>query len=245
MLDIRLEIGRINYQRCIEAMLPPLVEHCAAKKDPGELDVFLAGLGKDAVPAACALLEQMSVDEKDKMVIWLIMSHEERLRNASNRHLAAFLGGELVRIGRLIALDQPGSRMTLLASQVEIDYAGLLDCPLVTEGVENISGDNGILKGAARMMLSMGRLMSPAALEKQGLNLLGTQRIKEKLMHAIMEGLQQAGLDIELADMTAEQSAGGQMSQATDGTVIPADYEKKLMADMTAEVQKLRGAARA
>ena len=103
----------------------------------------------------------------------------------------------------------------------------------------------GILKGAARMMLSMGRLMSPAALEKQGLNLLGTQRIKEKLMHAITEGLQQAGLDIELADMTAEQSAGGQMSQATDGSVIPADYEKKLMADMTAEVQKLRGAARA
>ena len=95
------------------------------------------------------------------------------------------------------------------------------------------------------MMLSMGRLMSPAALEKQGLNLLGTQRIKEKLMHAITEGLQQAGLDIELADMTAEQSAGGQMSQATDGSVIPADYEKKLMADMTAEVQKLRGADRA
>ena len=35
------------------------------------------------------------------------------------------------------------------------------------------------------------------------------------------------------------------MSQATDGSVIPADYEKKLMADMTAEVQKLRGADRA
>ena len=244
MLDIRLEIGQINYRTCIEAMLPPMVEHCAAKEHPGELDSFLAGLGTDAVPAACALLDRMSTDEKDEMVIWLIMSHEERLRNAANRHLAALLGGELVRIGRFIALDQPGSRITLLASQVEIDYAGLLDCPMVTEGVDRISGDNGVLKGAAKMMLSMGRLMSPAGLEKQGLTLLGTRHIKEKLMSTITEGLQQAGLDIELEDMTAQISTGGQLSQATDGTVIPADYEKKLMADMTAEVQRLRSADR-
>ena len=83
MLDIRLEIGQINYRKCIEAMLPPMVEHCAAKEHPGELDSFLAGLGTDAVPAACALLDRMSTDEKDEMVIWLIMSHEERLRNAA------------------------------------------------------------------------------------------------------------------------------------------------------------------
>ena len=245
MLDIRLEIGRINYRKCIEAMLPPLVEHCAAKEHPGELDSFLAGLGSDAVPAACALLDRMSTDEKDRMVIWLIMSHEQRLRNAANRHLAAYLGGELVRIGRFIALDQPGSGMTLLASQVDIDYAGLLDCPLVTEGVEHISGDNGVLKGAAKMMLSMGRLMSPAGLEKQGLTLLGTRRIKEKMMSAISDGLQQAGLDIELADMTAQISTGAQMDETTGAAVIPADYERKLMADMTAEVNKLRAAAQA
>ena len=92
MLDIRLEIGQINYRKCIEAMLPPMVEHCAAKEHPGELDSFLADLGTDAVPAAFALLDRMSTDEKDEMVIWLIMSHEERLRNAANRHLAALLG---------------------------------------------------------------------------------------------------------------------------------------------------------
>lgn len=245
MLDIRLEIGQINYRRCIEAMLPPMVEHCAAKEHPGELDSFLAGLGKDAVPAACTLLERMSTDEKDGMVIWLIMSHEQRLRNAANRHLAAFLGGPLVRIGRFIALDQPGSRMTLLASQVDIDYAALLECPLVTEGVERISGDNGVLKGAAKMMLSMGRLMSPAGLEKQGLTLLGTKRIKEKLMSAITDGLRQAGLELEIADMTAQISTGAQMNDASVGTVIPAGFEKKLMADMTAEVEKLRSAERA
>lgn len=241
MLDIRLEIGQINYHRCVEAMLPPLVEHCAEKENPNELDRFLAGLGSDAVPAACVVLDSMNTDEKDKMVIWLIMSHEERLRNATNRHLATFFGGPLVRIGRFIAIDQPGTRMTLLASRVKIDYAALLDSPLVTDGIERIGGDNGILKGAAKMMLSMGRLMSPEGLEKQGLSLLNSRRIKEKLLSAITDGLKQAGLDITLQDLVAETSMPEQISQTMQAAQIPAGYEQALMDKMTAQVRKMRG----
>jgi len=239
MLDIRLEIGQINYRSCVEAMLPPLVEHCAAKENPNELDRFLAELGSDAVPAACAVLDNMQTDEKDKMVIWLIMSHEERLRSASNRHLERLLGGPLVRIGRFIAIDQPGTRMTLLASQVEVDYAALLKSPLVTERVERMS-DNGVLKGAAKMMLSMGKFMPASGLEKQGLNLLGNPRIKEKLMGAISGGLRQAGLDITIGDLTAEISRPAQLSE-TMAAQIPAGYEKELMDALTAEVRKMRG----
>ena len=241
MLDIRLEIGQINYHRCVEAMLPPLVEHCAAKANPNELDRFLAGLGADAVPAACAVLDSMNTDEKDKMVIWLIMSHEERLRSATNRHLAAYLGGPLVRIGRFAAIDQPGTRMTLLASQVEVDYAALLESPLVTDGIERIGADNGVLKSAAKMMLTMGKLMPPAKLEKYGLTLLGSGGIKEKMMSAISGGLKKAGLDITLSDLTAEISRPAELSE-TMAAQIPAGYEKELMDTLTAQVQKMREA---
>ena len=34
MLDIRLELSKINYRKCIEVLLPPLVEHCASKSAP-------------------------------------------------------------------------------------------------------------------------------------------------------------------------------------------------------------------
>lgn len=241
MLDIRLEIGQINYRKCVEAMLPPLVEHCAAKETPNELDRFLAGLGADAVPAACAVLDSMNTDEKDKMVIWLIMSHEERLRSATNRHLAAFLGGPLVRIGRFVAIDRPGARMTLLASQVEVDYAALLESPFVTDRIEHMGADNGVLKSAAKMMLSMGRLMSPAKLEKYGLSLLGSSGIKEKLRGAISDGLRQAGLDITVDDLTAETSRQTELSE-TMAAQIPAGYEKELMDALSAQVQKMREA---
>ena len=71
MLDIRLEIGRIDYRKCVEALLPPLVEHCSSKERPNELDTFLTKLGPDAAPVACAVLDEMDTDAKDKMVVWL------------------------------------------------------------------------------------------------------------------------------------------------------------------------------
>jgi len=240
MLDIKLEIGRINYQKCVEALLPPLVEHCAAKQNPNALDSYLAGLGDDAVPAACAVLDKMSIDEKDKMVIWLIMSHEERLRSASNRHLEAFFKGPMVRIGRLIALDQTGDGMSLLASEVEVDYEKLLHSPVVTEKIERIGGENSVLKGAAKMMLSMGRLMSPEGLEKQGLSLFNSRRVKEKLMGAVTGGLKQAGLDIEIADMTAQISTGSLPMNAA--AQIPAGYEQELMDALSEQVRSMREA---
>ena len=239
MLDIRLELGRINYQSCVEAMLPPLVEHCAAKEHPGELDRFLAKLGTDAVPAACAVLDGLNGEEKDRLLVWLIMGHEQRLRNGANRHLAELFGGPLVKIGHFIALDRAGSRLSLLAEQVAIDYAALLKSPVVTDGVEQIGGDNTVLKGAAKLLLQMGSYLSPEALEKQGLNLLNSRRVKEKLMSVLSDALRQAGLDIELEDMVAELSTTIHLPQSLDGASVPDGYEKELMDALTAQVQKM------
>lgn len=243
MLDIKLEIGQINYHKCIEALLPPLVEHCAAKQQPNELDRFLAKLGPDAAPAACAVLDEMNTDAKDKMVVWLVTAHEERMRNAANRRLAERLGGPLIRIGCLIARDRPGSRMTLLASQVAIDYTGLLNSPLVAESVERMGGDNGILKGAAKLALQMGAHMSPESLEKQGVALLNTKRVRSRLISVLADALCQAGLEIEVEDMAAEPTAVIQLPGAMepDEGLIPDAFEEDLMDAMVAQLRKLHG----
>ena len=109
MLNIQLDVARADYRRCVEVLLPQLVEHCAAKTAPNETDRFLSGLGAEAVPAACALLGEMSADDKDRMVVWLVSAHEERMRNSANRHLAELFGASIVRIGHFAAVDRPGS----------------------------------------------------------------------------------------------------------------------------------------
>ena len=175
------------------------------------------------------------------MVVWLVTAHEERLRNAANRRLAELLGGALIRIGYLIARDRPGSRMTLLATQVQIDYAALLRSPLIADSVERIGADNGILRGAAKLALQMGAHMSPENLEKHCVSLLNSKRIKEGLMSTLTDALRQAGLDIEVEDMVAESNTVIQLPEtlAPDEGVIPDAFEDELMSALAAHFRKL------
>ena len=242
MLDIRLEISRINYRKCVEALLPPLVEHCAAKERPNELDRFLTELGSDAAPAACAVLDEMSVDAKDQMVVWLVSAHEERMRNAANRHLTELLGAPLIRIGCLIAQDRPGSRMTLMASQVAVDYAALLESPLVTDGVERLGGDNSVLKGAAKLALQLGTHLSPESLEKQSVALVNSKRVKDRLMTVLADALRQAGLEIEVEDMVAESASAILLPETLNPKErrIPDAFEEELMNALVTQLHRMR-----
>ena len=240
MLDIRLELSKINYRKCIEVLLPPLVEHCASKSAPNELDTFLAKLGPDAARAACAVLDGMSVDDRDKMVVWLVSAHEKRMRNSANRHLSELFGAPLVRIGHFAALDRPGNRLSLLATQIDADYASLLHSPLVKEGVAQLGQENAILKGAAQLALQFGAYLPPESLEKYGLSLLNAEGVKQRLKGALQEGVLQAGLDAEIEDMFVEQSGVGPLPDAAGDSVIPDSFEKELLGALSAQAEALR-----
>ena len=242
MLDFKLEIDRVNYKKCVELLLPPLVEHCAAKTAPNELDRFLASLGSDAVGAACAVLDRMDADSRDTMVVWLAASHEERMRNSANRHLSELFGAPIVRVGHFTAVDRPGTRLSLLATQVQADYGALLKNRLVTEGVERIGEDNLVLKGAAKLALQMGGFLSAESLERQCIRLLNSERVKERLMTVLADSVRQAGLDVTVSDVTVEQTPAGVALSQAGTAAMPADYERRLMAELQKEAQRLRAA---
>ena len=237
MLDINLEIGSIDYKRCVEAMLPPLVRHCAEKTAPNTLDFFLAGLGEYAAPAACEMLDGMDADSKDRTVVWLVSAHEERMRSSANRHLAEVLGGEMIRIGRLVAEDRPGSRLALTAAQVEVDYNALLTSPLVGDSVDRLGAEHGILKGAAKLVISMGGLFSAETLEKQSIALLGTGMVREKLKKLLEDTLRQAGLEVTIEDIAAGPARPASEYGAQS---VPAAFEEKLLRELGEKARLMR-----
>ena len=239
MLNIQLDVARADYRRCVEVLLPQLVEHCAAKTAPNETDRFLAGLGAEAVPAACALLDEMSADDKDRMVVWLVSAHEERMRNSANRHLAGLFGASIVRIGHFAAVDRPGSRLALLAEQVDIDYAALLRSAAVSEGIERIGSEYGILKSAAKLAVQMGTHLSGESLEKQGLMLLNSARVRQRLMDALQDAVRQAGLDVELESVTAERAAAILLPQS-GAQPLPSAFEEQMMQRLADKAAALR-----
>lgn len=204
MVSIRLEVERIDYEKSIEGLLPQIVEHYAAKSRPSELEKCIGRLGADAAPIALKLLGYLEDDAKDELVVWLISSHEERLRKEANEYLKKVFNGNVAQIGYFSAQDQPGSRLELLASDIKIDYDALFESPAVMEGVEQLGKESGILKGAAKLALQMGSRMSAESLEKQGVALLGSGRVKGKLLPAFAEALQQVGLWVAFRDMEVE-----------------------------------------
>ena len=239
MLNIQLDVVQIDYRACVEKLLPQLVEHCAAKSAPNELDRFLSDLGAEAAPAACALLKEMSGDEKDQMVVWLVSSHEERMRNSANRHLSELFGAPIVRIGHFAALDRPGSRLALLAEQVDIDYAALLRSPLVGEGIERLGSENSVLKGAAKLAVQMGAHLSGESLEKQGLLLLNSAKVKQRLMEVLQDAVRQTGLDVALEGMSVERSAAI-LLPAVGAEPIPGSFEDQMMRKLANKAAELR-----
>ncbi len=242
MLNIQLDVARVDYRRCVEVLLPQLVEHCAAKTAPNETDRFLTGLGAEAVPAACALLDEMDTDDRDSMVVWLVSVHEERMRNSANRRLAELFGAGVVRVGHFAAIDRPLSRLALLAEQVDIDYAALLRSPVVSDGIERIGSEYGILKSAAKLAVQMGTHLSGESLEKQGLLLLNSPKIKRRLMEALQDAVRQAGLDVELESVTAERATAILLPQSTTGP-IPGAFEERMMRKLADKAAALRNGA--
>ena len=204
MLTIRLEVERIDYENSISHLLPQVVEHCAGRNRPSEIEKFVGKLGSDAVPVVLRLLGYLKDDVKDDILVWLISAHKERLRAEANEYLSQVLHGDIVRIGYFFAQNQPGSRLVLMASDIKIDYEALLESPVVAGSVEQLGERSGFLKGAAKLALQVGSKMSGDSLEKQGAALLGSERVKERLLPALAEALQKVGLSVAFLDMEVE-----------------------------------------
>ena len=240
-MDIVLELAQVNHRKCVEVLLPRLVEHCAAKAQPNELDRFLADLGADAAPAACALLDGMNADEKDRVIVWLVSAHEARMRSSANRHLAELLGGNVIRIGHFRAIDRPGSRLALCASDVAVDWSALLHSEAVQDGVEQLGGENSILKGAALLVLRLSAHLPNESLEKQGMALLNSELVKRRLMAVLQDAVRQEGLDVTPEDLSVRPSEPASAAAPDLSGVLDAAFERELKAALLAKREALRG----
>ena len=217
MINITLKIARIDYDKSVETLLPQLVKEAAAKENPNGLEQFLVKLGRDTVPVVRKMLGYMDDSLKDGLVVWVTENQQQRIVETVNQQLAGVLGDSVMKIGALFAEDRPGTELALYASRIETDYAALLDSPLASSALGQMSG-GGLMKGAAKFALSMASKASPDALEKQAISLLTSDRVKPKILGVMSDSLKKIGLEAELGDMTV---------QSVNVTALPMRSEKK------------------
>ena len=219
MIKAVVEVERIDYEQCIENLLPRFVQKCASKEKPSELDKFVARLDTDAVPVAKRIIKYLDQSARDQIIIALLEPHGERLVQTANALLEELLGGKAVVIGGFEMNDLPGSWLTLSATQVRINYGELADSPLLS---------GGMLGSAAKLALQMA---SPATIEKQAINILASDFVKPKLLSALSDALQKTGLIISIRDMTilGDTDASRPAAAKKDEGLLPDAVEDQLI----------------
>ena len=127
-------------------------------------------------------------------------------------------------IGGLSAEDYPGTRITLYATQVKINYEQLLKSPV-------FSGN--VLGGAAKLAFHMA---NPGIIEKQGINILSSEKIKSKLVPVISESLQKAGLMLELRDLELQEDISERLAGKTHEKkdILPDNIEEPIIEALAA-----------
>ncbi len=225
MVDIILDIERIDYEKSVEGLLPPVLEWISKDEKLKEADRFLKKLGGDTVPVMKKLLSFLDDDAKDEIIVWLLTRHGDHLRQSADDYLGKIFPG-VFRIGSVTAENKPGSRLLFRAEQVDVTYSALLDSPLVENRIP--SQGSGLLKGAARLL----NMIPQPQLEKQGIALLNTDKVKAKVIGALTEGFEKAGLFVTIRGMeivTASESAGApaETTEKKEG-LIPDAFEDAL-----------------
>ena len=214
MIDIVLDIERIDYDKSVEGLLPPVLAWISKDEKMKEAAKFIGKLGGDTVPVVKKLLGFLDDDAKDEIIVWLISRHGEQLRKSADDYLEKIFPG-VFRIGNIAAENRPGSRLLFRAEQVDVTYAALLDSPLVENRIP--SQGSGLLKGAARLL----NMIPQAQIEKQGIALLKTDKVKAKVITALTEGFEKAGLFVTIRGVEFETAAEGVKQDA------PAEEKKE------------------
>ena len=228
MINLTVTIEKIDYEESIEKLLPGIAAEFSAKKDRGGLEQFVVRLGEDAVPVAKKLLGYMDDGLKDGLVVWMAESRQAQIVGTVNQHLNTLFGESVMKIGAVIAEDRPGTKLALYVSRVDIDYAALMKSPAVSSALDQISGGGGLLKGAAMFALQMASKASPETLEKQGIALLSSDRVKPKLLSALSGAFTGIGLTAELGDLSVQPGEGSAPKSSDDGG-LPEELKSALM----------------
>ena len=231
MFTIRLNIEKIDYEQTVGALLPSLISSLSRDPASSELYKLFSKLGSDAVPVTKKMLRYIRTDVKDQIIEWLLSAHRINLSSTVNGYMDEFFGKGVFSIGDIFAENLPGSRMDLIASGISIDYAALLGSPVIQDAVEKMS-NNALIKGAVKLAMQMGSKMSPENLEKQVLPILAQDKIKEKILSALCDGLAKAGLFVTVKDIVFEDNAVSQNVKkpaVKDTGVLPDSIEDGLI----------------
>lgn len=215
MISGTIVISDIEYEKCFRSLFPALVRKIDAMENPGTAFRFMTKMGDDLLPVMLKIMDHISNEEKEKLLLGMIDLFQEPICTSLNRFLSNQEAGRGIRIGRIGALkEEGGENLFLVITGVSIDYGLLVKTNLVNQNIDaymdNLTrwkwlGESSFLKGTAKLALRAGAKIVPEEMERKGMELLNRPDIKKRVMCLIPEGLEKAGLYLTVQDFSLKE----------------------------------------
>ena len=104
MINGKITITSVDYEKSFESLLPKLIQKCGAMENPGSAICFINKMGTDSLPVVLKIMRYMSDAEKETLLLAIIDSNRIRITEALNKFLADHDFGNAVQIGDISAV---------------------------------------------------------------------------------------------------------------------------------------------
>lgn len=237
MFDIRITVGKIDYEKTIASLFPAVLNKCRELKDPNLLLRLFLELEEDALTVLLDILERLSEHAKRELLYQFLNAYRNVMTVKFNEFLQNNTLGRNFSVQNLY-IEQTGETLELIGKNVSIDYAGLLECEEVNskinETVASFIGFGGVGKLFAQhagnaLKAAAGNM--PEETEKLGLKLIQREDMREKIRNLAQEALQKKELAMELKSLSFVQVPDGDLiyAEVPDTIKITPELEAELI----------------
>ncbi|MDO4334196.1 MAG: hypothetical protein Q4C58_16140 [Eubacteriales bacterium] len=208
MFSIRVEVGKIGYEKTMTTLFPAALRKCRKLQSPNLLIRLFLELGEDAMPVLLGIMDKLPENAKQELLCQCMNSYRTVLTEKLNEYLRADDWGKNFVI-QSIYMERTDDGVALVGDGVSVDYGTLLKNEDVRAKINNTAASfNGLGKvgkifapyagNALKKMVEV----APEETEKLGLLLLQKEEIKQKLMGLARTALQKRELELELKELS-------------------------------------------
>lgn len=209
MFDIRITIGKIDYEKTIISLFPAALDKCRTLQNPSLLFRLFLELGEDAMPVLLGIMQQLPESAKQELLCQFMNNYHKVLTDKLNEYLQEDTLGKNFKILDLY-IKQTSEGLELIGEGISIDYKTLLESENVrfkinktaSDALINFGGIGKIFANHAGDVLKKAVETVPRETEKLGLKLIQRQDIKDKLKNLAQTMLQKKELILELKTLS-------------------------------------------
>lgn len=230
MLAIRIDVIKIDYERCIRSLLERFQMKMQTWSESGLFGRLLEKLGGSAPDIFCCLSRYIPNEGKGMLISELANQYQEKLTEASNKALSSNDLGKNIVFGQ-VEFGASGEELFISAQNIKVNYSGIMGNENVKKKVEDSAQQyldstalgkklpclGNVLKGKVSSAARCAAALMPGEIEKKALQILAIPENKAKLICLLEETLVREGFVMKIGELSILNVETGQRISYTDG----------------------------